>query len=364
MYDKIHDSLEDIRIDAARKEELWNRILTKSQRASEETEARKMKSRKIYKITLIAAAAIMLFTGAALAVSLIGLPAITVPDHTIEHPVTGDTGIQISYTKPMAGPEEFVDWAARCDALTKARDVRMEELFPEEKQPYLFDPDEFVVETSINVVDGIHTLTNMNTGESITMTDEEMEAYSEKRRIFSENWNSSRQSLLEELAPQYGLTVRDDENMHNTPGTGSGAEQEFLNALASSVCSGDLFTGDVSWFDKFYCFDGGSFGASYAIDAPSGIRVSTYIRYTPMNEYVTGSEVGYYMFDGDSFEPRSYVTADGTELTVCQNDGQALVYSYLDGGYCVLELHNDSGALTEEDTNYALDFLDFSAIGK
>lgn len=364
MYDKIHDSLEDIRMEAARKEALWERIWTKSQSASEETEARKMNSRKIYKITLIAVAAIVLLTGAALAVTLLGLPAITVPDHTIEHPVTSDTGIQISYTKPMAGPEEFVDWAARCDALTETRDTQMEELFPEEKQPYLFDPDEFVVETQINVIDGIHTLTNMNTGESITMTDEEMEAYSEKRRIFSESWNSTRQSLLEELAPQYGLTIRDDEDMHNTLGTGGGAEQDFLNNLASSVCSGDLFTGDVSCFDKFYWFDGGSFGASYAIDAPSGTQISTYIRYTPINEYVTGSEVGYYVFDVDGFQPRSYVTADGTELTVCQNNGQALVYGYLEGGYCVLELHGDSGTLTETDGNYALDFLNFSAIGK
>ncbi len=363
MYDMIHDSLDDIRMDAAKKEELWERILTEAQSASEETEVNRMNSKKIYKIILIAAAVIVLLTGAALAANLLGLSAITIPDSEIAHPLTGDTGIAISYTKPMEGaPEEFADWAARCDALTAARDTRMEELFPEDERPYIWSPDEFVFGEDNG--DGTHTFTNVDTDETVIMTDEENEAYSEKRRIFSEDWNSTRQSILEELAPAYGLTVRNDDAMHNTPGTGSGAEQEFLNNLASSVCSGELFTGDISFFDKFYWFDGGSFGASYGIDGPSGNRIDTYIRYTPLNEYVMGNEAGSYVFNGNSFEPKSHVTADGTEFTVCKNDTEALVYGYLDGGYCVLDIHKNGETLTEEDVNYALDFLNFTAIGK
>jgi len=362
MHDNIRHSLDDIRMDPAKKEELWTRVLTEAKYTSEETEACKMNSKKIYRMVLIAAAAIILLTGAALAVNLFGLSAITIPGQTIEHPVTGDTGIQISYTKPMDGPEEFMDWAARCDSLTEAWDARFAELFPKDEWPCIWHPDEFVFGEDNG--DGTHTFTNVDTGETVIMTDEESEAYSEQRRIFSENWNSTRQALLEELAPQYGLTVRDDDAVHNTLGTTGGAKQDFLNDLAGNVCSGELFTGDVSYFDKFYWYDGGSFGASYAIDTPSGARIDTYIRYTPLNEYVTGSEVGHYIFDGDSFEPRSYVTADGTEFAVCQNDGQALVYGYLDGGYCVLELHNSSSALTDTDVNYALDFLNFAAIGK
>lgn len=363
MYDTIHDSLEDIRMDAAKKEELWTRILTEAQTASGETEVHNMNSKKIYKLILVAAAVIVLLTGAALAANLLGLSAITIPDSEITL-LSGETGIGISYTKPMDGaPEEFADWAARCDALTAARDARMEELFPEDERPYIWSPHESVFGEDNG--DGTQTLTNVDTGESITITNEEDEAYSEKRRIFSENWNSTRQSLLEELAPQYGLTVRDDDAMHNTPGTGGGAECGFLNDLASSVCSGDFFTGDVAFFDKFYWFDGGSFGASYGINGPSGNRIDTYIRYTPLNEYVMGNEVGSYIFDDeDSFEPRSHVTADGTEFTVCENDTEALVYGYLDSGYCVLNIHKNGDTLTEEDVNYALDFLNFTAIGK
>lgn len=362
MYDKIHRSLDDLHLDAAEKEELWERILMESRNMHQETEAHTMKPKKIYKILLIAAAAAALLTGAALAANLLGLSAIIIPDREIEHPVTGDTGVAVSYTKPMEGPEEFMDWAARCDALTEARAARMEELFPADERPYIFSPDENV--RGDDNGDGTHTFTNTDTGETVIMTEEEAEAYREKLRLFSEAWNSARQTVLEELAPEYGLAVRDDDGMHNTPGTGGAAEKEFLNDLAAPVCSGELFSGGVSWFDKFYWFDGGSFGASYAIDAPSGSRVNTYIRYTPLNEYVDGREVGYYLFDGEGFEPRSYVTQDGTALTVCQNDGQAMVYGYLDGGYCVLELHNDDGALTEDDVDYALEFLHFSAIGK
>ena len=361
MYDMIHDSLDDIRMDAAKKEELWERILTEAQSASEETEVNRMNSKKIYKIILIAAAVIVLLTGAALAANLLGLSAITIPDSEITL-LSGETGIGISYTKPMDGaPEEFADWAARCDALTAARDARMEELFPEEERP-LKDGD-IILETEYT--DGIHTLVNETTGETFTMTETEYEQWHQSLKTFSENWNSTRQSLLEELAPQYGLTIRDDDANHNTPGTGGGAECGFLNDLASSVCSGDFFTGDVSYFDKFYWFDGGSFGASYGIDSPSGSRIDTYIRYTPLNEYVMGNEVGSYIFDDeDSFEPRSHVTADGTEFTVCENDTEALVYGYLDSGYCVLNIHKNGDTLTEEDVNYALDFLDFTAIGK
>ena len=367
MYDMIHDSLEDIRMDAAQKEELWTRILTEAKTASEETEVHTMNSKKIYKLMLVAAAVIVLLTGAALAANLLGLSAITIPDSEIAHPVTGETGIGISYTKPMEGaPEEFADWAARCDALTAARDARMEELFPEEEWPYIWSPHESVFGEDNG--DGTHTFTNMDTGETVILTDEEAEARSEDRRIFCENWDSTQQSLLEEFAPAYGLTVRnDDEDRHGTPGISGneGVSRDYLNELAQNVCSGDFFTGDVSYFDKFYWFDGGSFGASYGIDGPSGSRIDTYIRYTPLNEYVMGNEVGSYIFDDeDSFEPRSHLTADGTELTVCENDTEALVYGYLDSGYCVLDIHKNGDTLTEEDVNYALDFLNFTAIGK
>lgn len=364
MYDMIRDSLDDIRMDAAKKEELWERILTEAQSASEETEVNRMNSKKIYKIILIAAAVIVLLTGAALAANLLGLSAITIPDSEIAHPATGDPAVQVSFTKPIEStaeiPEEFADWAARCTALTEARDARMEELFPEDERP-LKDGDE-IQETAYE--NGIHTLYNHTTGETMTMTDEEYEQWNTAIVTFGEDWNNARQELLEKLAPEYGLTVRNDDAMHNTPGSGSGAEQEFLNNLASNVCSGELFTGDISFFDKFYWFDGGSFGASYGIDGPSGNRIDTYIRYTPMNEYVSGLEIGYWVSDEDSFEPRSYVTADGTEFTVCKNDTEALAYGYLDGGYCVLDIHKNGETLTEEDVNYALDFLNFTAIGK
>ena len=364
MYDKIHRSLDSVRMDASRKEELWERILIQAQSTSGETEARKMNSKKIYKILLIAAAAIVLLTGAALAINLIGLSAVTIPDSEIAHPATGDPAVQVSFTKPIEStaeiPEEFADWAARCTALTEARDAWMEELFPADERP-LKDGDS-IGETSYE--DGIHTLYNYTTHETLTMTDEEYEQWTTAIVTFGEDWNNARQELLEKLAPEYGLTVRDDEASHNTPGTGGGAECSFLNDLASPVCSGDFFTGDVVFFDKFYWFDGGSFGASYGIDAPSGNRIDTYIRYTPMNEYVSGFEIGYWVSDEDSFEPRNYVTADGTKLIVCENSGQAIVYGYLDSGYCVLNICSNSETLTAEDVDYALDFLNYSVIGK
>lgn len=366
MYDMIHDSLDNIRMDAAKKEELWERILTEVQSASEETEVNRMNSKKIYKIILIAAAIIVLLTGAALAANLLGLSAITIPDSEIAHPATGDPAVQVSFTKPIDStaeiPEEFADWAARCTALTEARDAWMEELFPVDERP-LKDGDE-IQETAYE--NGIHTLYNHTTGETMTMTDEEYEQWIAAIVTFGENWNNARQELLEKLAPEYGLTVRDDNNPHNTPGMlgSESVSRDYLNELAQNVCSGKLFTGDVCFFDKFYWYDGGSFGASYGIDGPSGNRIDTYIRYTPMNEYVSGLEIGYWVSDEDSFEPRSYVTADGTELTVCEKSNQAMVYGYLDTGYCVLNICPVGNTLTEEDVNYALDFLNFTAIGK
>lgn len=360
MYEKIRHSLDNICLDPDEKTELWERILMESR--NQETEEYMTKPKKIYKIALIAAVAAVLLTGTALAANLLGLSTVIIPDGEVEHPVTGEELAAVSYTMPMEGPEEFLDWAARCTALTEALDARMEELFPEDVRPYLFTPDENVFGVANG--DGTHTYTNLDNGETVTMTDEEAEAYAERCRIFSEEWDSARQSVLEEFALEYGLTVRDDEEVHITPGTGGGAACDFMNHLASSVCSGDLFAGDISSFDKFYCFDGGSFGASYGIEAPSGSGVDTYIRFTPMNEYVTGFEVGYYLTGVDDYQSRSYVTKDGTELVVCQNEQQAMVYGYLDVGYCVLEIHSDDGVLGEEDVNYALDFLNFSVIGK
>lgn len=359
MYEEIRNSLDEMELNKQEKEVIWERVLAQSADGCPHGEGHT--GRRFGKILLVAAAAVAVLTGAAFAANLLGLQTILMPEANVEHPVTGETLSAVSYTKPADGPEEFMDWVERCDALTADWDARMAELFPEEERPFIWSADENVFVESNG--DGTNTAHNLDTGETKLITDEELEERAMRQETFAEEWNRTRQEALEELALQYGLTVRNEDEVNLVSGHGEAKEQDAMNEMAASVCSGELFNGGVSYFDKFYWFEGGSLGASYMVEAPSGHGVSTYIRYTPLNEYVQGNEVGSWLFDADTFESHTYTTADGTEFTVCRNDGQAMAYAYLRDGYCVLEMHNSDGTLTEEDVRYALDFVNFGAIG-
>lgn len=356
MYDEIRNSLDEMELSEGEKTAIWERVLGKC--ADDRPEHT---GRRVGKLLLVAAAAVAVLTGAAFAANLLGLSTILMPEANVEHPVTGETLSAVSYTKPADGPEEFMDWVERCEALTAAWDARMEELFPEEDRPFIWSADENVFVRDNG--DGTHTAENLDTGETKLLTDDEVEEMAMRREAFADEWNRRRQEVLEELAPEYGLTARNDDENNCVSGHGEPMERDALNDMVSSVCAGELFNGGIRSFDKFYRYEGGSFGISYVLDAPSGNGVSMYIRYTPLNEYVRGNEVGSWLFNAETFESQTCVTADGTTFTVCRNDGQAMAYAYLNDGYCVLEMHNSDGTLTEDDVNYALDFVNFSAIG-
>lgn len=190
-------------------------------------------------------------------------------------------------------------------------------------------------------------------------------------------------SKLEEIASKHGLTVRRGEEV--SYGYGQSSDSELLSQLSAAVGKGDVYT-PAPQFDHFFYFDNGSFQSIANVTLSDSRRMYTCISNTAYNEMVDGREAGAFTVeDPASLKTRSYTSKDGTELTISQNDTQAIVYAYLDNSYVVVDMsiaawrQSPTGGETEEQlaamresdlslsedaVNYAADCINFSNIGK
>ena len=189
---------------------------------------------------------------------------------------------------------------------------------------------------------------------------------------FNYGINSGAEALkLEEIAGKYGLKLRGNQNAaFSSETTGQSGPQFFTNAqLAAKTaevgCRENLFTETPVGFDKMYWFDEGTFCVSYYVNLPSsGKQVTCYgynSRYATLS---SGAEVFNWEVDASGFDSRTYMTADGTEVTILSNGTSAYIYVYLDDSFFVEHIYGvDKCDITDDDLNYIADYLKYSVIG-
>ncbi len=188
---------------------------------------------------------------------------------------------------------------------------------------------------------------------------------------------------LEEIAAKYSLKPRTAQETIN--GFGEAGDTELMTALSQIVGKGDVYTA-APQFDHFAVYQEGSFLSLADIILPDGRRMYTSLCATLYDEMVDGRQAGgFTVSKAGEMSSRSYTAADGTPLTIAQNDSQAIVYAYLDNCYVVLDMSIDpwrqspgSGetaeslsakretdfTVTEELVNHVADSINYKNIGK
>ena len=156
---------------------------------------------------------------------------------------------------------------------------------------------------------------------------------------------------------------------------GEGSDNAELNRQLSEAVGTGLIYREAPEFDHYSTFASGSFQSMASIPLADGRKASTYICSTAYHEMVDGGEVGGLTVREDvPMVTRSYNAADGTELTISQNDTQAIIYAYLDSAYITITVTIDNWVapgvvetdfqLSEDIVNFVADFINYKNIGK
>lgn len=172
---------------------------------------------------------------------------------------------------------------------------------------------------------------------------------------------------LESIAASYGLNLRrGSTSVYQDYGENPDFNtREELIEKVNEICAGgkSFFRTEPVGFDKFYYYDEGSFGVSYAVEETLWQGTTVYIYNSPYSTLSSGDEVsGTLLNDISTFTTRSHISPDGTELTVMQSGGEVYAYVYLENSYLALYVHSFDG-LTEAEADAVLDMVDYSTIG-
>lgn len=172
---------------------------------------------------------------------------------------------------------------------------------------------------------------------------------------------------LESIAASYGLNLRRGiTSVYQDYGENPdfNTREEIIEKI-NGICAGgkSFFRTKPFGFDKFYFYDEGSFGISYAVEETLWQGTTVYIYNSPYSTLSSGDEVsGALLNDISTFTTRSHITPDGTELTVMQSGGEVYAYVYLENSYLALHVHSFDG-LTDAEADAVLDMVDYSTIG-
>lgn len=172
---------------------------------------------------------------------------------------------------------------------------------------------------------------------------------------------------LESIAASYGLNLRrGSTSVYQDYGENPdfNTREEIIEKI-NGICAGgkSFFRTKPFGFDKFYFYDEGSFGISYAVEETLWQGTTVYIYNSPYSTLSSGDEVsGALLNDISTFTTRSHITPDGTELTVMQSGGEVYAYVYLENSYLALHVHSFDG-LTDAEADAVLDMVDYSTIG-
>ncbi len=147
--------------------------------------------------------------------------------------------------------------------------------------------------------------------------------------------NESDAAKLEEIAAKYGLTLRRGEG--TSQGFGEKSNEELASAL-SLAAGGSVYTVTPE-IDYFTTYDSGAFQSMAEIRLEDGRRMYTMLCCAPYTEMLDAmSAGGIELQDGGEMKTRKLTAADGTELTIAQNEKQAVVYAYLEGSYVLVDM--------------------------
>jgi hypothetical protein len=184
-------------------------------------------------------------------------------------------------------------------------------------------------------------------------------------------------ALLEDVAAKYGLNLRKSSTVvWSSETTGQSGSSYYTNAeltdMTNSFCKGNIFYSTPDGFDKLYWYDEGTFGVSFYLPTDTPDRLIGYYGY---NSVYTTLSTGTEVISGstmDTYQSRTHVCPDGTEVEVLYDDTDAYFYVYLDdsffAGHISVTSHNFDvdftldRTLSAEEIDNALDSINYSLI--
>ena len=411
----------DLRLSEDEKAMLWQKIQLAAQEDTtpslEETRVKRNHTKKIIRISLLAAVIAGLLTVGAYAAGLLGAKAILIPE------TQTDAGAAlVSITQPQAVPEEMdSEIHAKVENARAAWDEwrTWRETSPElpHEPAVFFPPKGASVSNYVENEDGSYTLSyysedalaKIYEGENgepdfsdvvplevRTATAEEMAAREEWLAYINLSYgdydfnydihNETEAKKLEEIASKHGLHLRrgstllwsketiaeSEAEMNAQNGTDFHTDtsdprflsnRELCECVADAACHGPLFRETPRGFDKVYYFDEGTFCVSYDQQLADGRRVDCYGYNSMYATLSSGREVVSQITEPERFQTRTHTAPDGTELTVMQKDNEAFVYVYLPNSFFEMHLQCDS-ALSEADVDAVADNLNYGNIGR
>lgn len=194
--------------------------------------------------------------------------------------------------------------------------------------------------------------------------------------------NEAEGKKLEEIAAAHSLSVRKDAGERFGIEDTSNAELEKTLTLRAG--HGPIYTSTPE-IDYICFYESGAFESMAEIRLTDGRRMYTLLCATPYTEMIDALAAnGITQLDNADMEKRSYKSADGTELTIAQNEKQAIFYAYFDDFYVVADLGINAWrespvfgdteeqraakvetnlTITDEVVNFVADSINFNNIG-
>lgn len=194
--------------------------------------------------------------------------------------------------------------------------------------------------------------------------------------------NEAEGKKLEEIAAAHSLSVRKDAGERF--GIEDTANAELEKTLTLRAGHGPIYASTPE-IDYICFYESGAFESMAEIRLTDGRRMYTLLCATPYTEMIDALAAnGITRLDNADMEKRSYKSADGTELTIAQNEKQAIFYAYFDDFYVVADLGINAWrespvfgdteeqraakvetnlTITDEAVNFVADSINFNNIG-
>ncbi len=231
-----------------------------------------------------------------------------------------------------------------------------------------------------------------DTGSAVTVSEGEFLCYQEytEEQILSEGYgdyyyiynvqDEEDAAKLEEIAAKYGLKLRKEEG--SSGGFGEAEDSVLHRQLSDAVSKGDVYAREPE-IDHYVYFSNASFQSVADLYLMDGRRMNTVLCSTHYDEMIDGRVVGgFTVSNPGTMDPRVYTAADGTQVSISQNNEQAVAYAYLENGYVILDMSVDHWrvrpadesdsmtiskletdfSVTEDDVNYIIDAINFAKL--
>ena len=296
----------------------------------------------------------------------------------------GDGSWTLVFSRPNKTRDELYDWGVEIEEVRVNSPSKAAEM-EEEYQAYLLNPDNWILL------------------EERVVSAEEKERYDIYRSVqgkFQEGHDyyyhvqtPDQGKKLEEIAARYGLSLRGEQvtlfgrtdeyyQVHKRPDwmTDELYKQEVQSSIGSPTrenlavisrqcCRGDLFLTPPPYVDHLYWYDEGTFAVDFTWVTDSGMLAECYLYNSMYATLSSGHELFDEIEDISSYTSRSYLTRDGTEVTILESNhlnawgwhDASYLFVYLDDSFLVVKIHQEEG-LTSEELDQIADSIQYSVI--